>query len=330
MTKTTPEVSRFEAIAQRALKQYDIPEGEISFIGQSDGVLLRVYKTCNGKEYSLRIHNGVGGYRPEEYNQLPAIESGLQWLEALGKDTDLILQQPLRNRDGEMVSTVHDHDEKEKFLCSVVTWIEGESLEQHTIETVHQVGGIAARLHAHATAWNRSTGFRRPQYKAKEFRETFQALEAPAAQSHLVPQESEVLARAGETVCNVVAGLSDNADTWGPIHGDLGWPGNIVVQGREFFLIDFNGCSLGHYACDIAWAFCYIPDDLRQAFIVSYDQERPGNRIDIKLVEVFVVGVWAILYQRWMKNAPQRLSWLPQFVQGQCQKLLAGEPFLFG
>lgn len=139
-----------------------------------------------------------------------------------------------------------------------------------------------------------------------------------------------MLARAGEIVCETVAQLSDRADNWGPIHGDLGWPGNIVVQGRAFRLIDFNGCSLGHFMCDVAWAFCYIPDDLRRAFMASYDQERRANNIDLALVEVFLVGVTAILFQRWLRNAPQRLSWLPEFVQGPCQRLLAGEVFLFG
>ena len=330
MTKKAAEVSRFEAIARCALKQYDVANGEVMFIGKSDGVLFRVRPASNGEEYALRLHNGVGEYRPEAYSQLLVIESGLRWLEALSSDTGLVLQQPLRNRDGELISTVYEHGDKEAVLCSVVTWVEGEPLEQHTIETVQQVGRIAAKLHAHATTWKRPADFRRPQYDAKGFEEAFRALQVPAAQRHLSPQEAELLAGAGVAVCETVARLSDNADNWGPIHGDLGWPGNIVVQGKEFRLIDFNGCSLGLFMCDIAWAFCYIPEDLRRDFIASYDQERRSNRADLALVEVFLVGVTAILFQRWLRNAPQRLSWLPEFVQGPCQKLLAGERFLFG
>ena len=63
-----------------------------------------------------------------------------------------------------------------------------------------------------------------------------------------------------------------------------------------------------------------VRDDLRREFIASYDQERRNKSADLELVEVFLVGVTAVLFQRWLRNAPQRLSWLPEFVQGPCQK----------
>ena len=80
----------------------------------------------------------------------------------------------------------------------------------------------------------------------------------------------------------------------------------------------------------IAWAFCYIPPQFRRDFLEGYAAEVSRDAPDLRLLEIYQVGVGALLFQGWMTNAPEQLQRLPQFIHRQCEPLLQQRSFLLG
>ena len=70
-----------------------------------------------------------------------AIRSELIWLEALSRESDLTVPEPVRNRRGELVTFAGG------AACTLLTWVDGEQRERiATPEEAEAVGAMIGRL----------------------------------------------------------------------------------------------------------------------------------------------------------------------------------------
>src|SRR5688572_29951970 len=53
--------------------------------------------------------------------------SEMQWIDALARETDLLVPRPIRNRDGELVTTIHTAGGNQ-WICRMMTWVPGRRL----------------------------------------------------------------------------------------------------------------------------------------------------------------------------------------------------------
>jgi hypothetical protein len=117
----------FFQAANDALARYELADdtrlddsdaiGDIGFEG------FRMIKFKAGSERSEYL---VTVYPAREDGEAPArIRSHHAWLEALARDTDLTVQDPVRNHDGETITTVPGERGK-TYLVSVLRWVKGE------------------------------------------------------------------------------------------------------------------------------------------------------------------------------------------------------------
>ena len=111
---------RFDDIAARALAEYDIATSPASFIRHSDCVTYRV-RSESGSNL-LRIHVPLTAAMGAHGADPLSIASELMWLEALGRGTELVLQSPVRNRLGELVTQVDD-GAGGTACCSLLRWV---------------------------------------------------------------------------------------------------------------------------------------------------------------------------------------------------------------
>jgi Ser/Thr protein kinase RdoA (MazF antagonist) len=151
----------YDYIAKAALDQYDMAQGERYFLGHSGSVTFCI-KTQDEK-FLLRIHRPISTLQGDVWQRSQVIESELLWLAALHNDTEVVVQEPVRNLQNRWVTQVLADETGQVFYCSLLHWIDGNILNgQRTPEQAHQLGLLLARLHQHSSQWQLPENFVRP------------------------------------------------------------------------------------------------------------------------------------------------------------------------
>ncbi len=142
----------FNDVARRAVAEYDMKGYPLMFIRHSDNVTFKVEGPGLGA-YLLRIHVPVTRAMGAHGADSSAVNSELLWLEALSQDTDLVLQKPVRNRAGALVTQVPAENVALPVNCTLMHWVDGQPYHRdlESEQTAYRIGEILAKLHIHAS-----------------------------------------------------------------------------------------------------------------------------------------------------------------------------------
>jgi Ser/Thr protein kinase RdoA (MazF antagonist) len=318
-------LAQYGQIAERALAHYLMANAQCHYLGHSGGAAFRV-ETPNVREaHLLKVHTHPRGGRP-------VLESGLLWLAALAQETDLTVQEPVRDGAGRLVVAVQMPDEQGRVMyCSLVRWVEGEHFlgapswrEQRPVPCSSQwatrLGEMVARLHQHASRWTLPPGFERPRYDAARMYAWLRDLWLLVKEGRITPADYGILERAAQQVDRLMAELGQGGPHWGLVHADL-CPDNYVIYGNEVRPLDFDLCGFSYYLLDVAYALLWHSARNRRAFLEGYRRLRTLPTAYQQHIEAFTVwGVIAML-KFW---APA-----PALIARTCARYVRGEAFLF-
>lgn len=155
------------------------------------------------------------------------------------------------------------------------------------------LGALSARLHGQVKLWPRPAGFARKHW-------TFQTIAGKAAHwgpwqnaMGLTPAGHAVLDRLAAALEARLAGWGMGADRYGLIHADLRLA-NLLVDGDELTVIDFDDCGFGWFLFDFAAAVSFIEDDpalpdLMAAWAEGYRQVAALSAEDEAMLPTFVM-----------------------------------------
>ena len=275
---------RLRRMALVALQHYDLDVQRVRLLSNDLNGIFRV-DTHDGQKLVMRV------CLPEAGHTLPEIRSETIWLEALSRDTDLGVPEPLANRDGAMVTTVEVDGVPEARHCVVFGWIPGPDLaDRLTLENVRKMGAMSARLHAHALTFQAP-----PEFSIKTADSVFpfgdEVVLFDKAQADLVPPaRRELFQRTAERVEAALAELFADRQGLRVLHYDLHhW--NVKVFRGKVYALDFEDLMWGYPVQDIAITFYYWQDharfgELREAFKRGYTEhagwpEQVRGQIDI-------------------------------------------------
>ncbi len=330
-TPTPAEIERYVALARIALRHYDLVDPAAEFLRHNENLTFRVAAAGGRERYLLRLH------RPAPSNFLVqsrgSLESELLWLEALGHETDIAVQRPIRNRRSQMVTAIAPIGETAPLLCSLLTWIEGEPFRQEAADAPQvagRLGELLARLHDHASRWVLPPGFTRVTFGPEFLKRTVMLLKGGVEQGLIGPRDYAVLDETAERVRSIIARLPRDRRWWGVIHADL-QGGNILVHNDDIRAIDFSLCGFGHYLFDLGIALPCVKSHLRGPLLEGYRRHRSLPENHVQLLEAFALFGMFNCYAFLMPNTDTR-DWIrrrvPEVAGTHCRSLLAGEPFL--
>ena len=260
-------LGRYRRLAAAALARYDLGSAEATFLGHNAGVAYRV-QTAAGEPFVLKIAEplGEGGWAPA------GIAAALAWLVALARETDLVVQEPIPDRAGALLSGVAVDDLPEPFHCSLQRWVEGERVGHFTPEHARRIGAAVARLHRHGAAWVPPEPLAADEWEPEWVLARAGDLRAVVDLGILSPGEWATVEAAAARSDEVIAGLGRGPAAWGPIHGDL-HHGNILFHEGEVRMIDFGGLTRTHLAHDLGPALYHVMYQevaVRRALVESY------------------------------------------------------------
>ena len=317
---------RYRRLAAASLEHYDLAAVP-TFLQHNAGLVYRVETTGAGS-FVLKIAEPTGegdGRAPE------SLEAVLAWLAALARESDLIVQEPLANRDGRLLTAVAFDDLPAPFHCSLQRWVEGERVGHFTADHARRIGAAVSRLHRHGAAWVPPAPLTADEWESGWVAERVGDLRAVVDLGILSPEEWRAVEAAAQRADEMMAGLGRGPAVWGPIHGDL-HHGNVLFHDREVRLIDFGGFARTHLAHDLGSALYHVmyqDVSVRRALLAGYGadwltEEVAGAAVCAAAIDNLAFQM-TIPSQRTSVHQVRNVRELAELFS---RRLLAAEPFV--
>jgi Ser/Thr protein kinase RdoA (MazF antagonist) len=291
----------------QALKSFPVNAENVELIAQSENVTYRVSVRDADTDYVLRLH------RPG-YNTIEQLNSERIWTQAL-KDAGMSVPDSLLTRSSEYFVSIDIPGVATQCYAGMTTWIEGSTLNDY-LETnsdrderaryFRRIGELAAAIHNQSTNWAAPPGFARPRLDLDGL-----LGEAPRwgrfwEHADLTASEQKLLRRARKRIHATLSDYGERPDNFSVIHADL-HPGNIIYNGDDLALIDFDDSAFGWHMYEIASALIedrFVPGfaALRDALLEGYREHRPLAERDVDMLPDFLLlrgmAIIGWLYQR--------------------------------
>jgi Ser/Thr protein kinase RdoA (MazF antagonist) len=326
------EQAPFSAIAKQALTAYGLDGCSLGFIRHSDSVTFKVEDT-DSRAYVLRIHVPVTDAMGAHGADSAAVRSELLWLEALSRDTDLVLQVPVRNRAGALVTHIPLEDKTETVNCTLLHWVDGEPYQREleSEETARQIGRIMATLHTHSSQWVAPHGFTRPARDIAYFDQALSRIRPAAQDGRISPSDHAELETSIGLLTDLMRSLDESPQRYGLMHADA-HKGNVLYLDGRIRLIDFSFCAFGNFMFDMAICLSDMQEGLHRSFLGSYQSLRALPDDYPRLIEGLFVGSMVGTFSYWVANprAQQILvTKAPQIARQYAAEFNRGEYFWF-
>ncbi|MBT3269025.1 phosphotransferase [Candidatus Poribacteria bacterium] len=329
-------------VATEALEAHGMPGARIedARVGAMRYAGMTIWKlravTTDGRPYLVSVN--YPDERVDIDTKLAPIGSHMLWLDSLARDTDLAVQAPTRNGEGDFVTRVDGTGEHAATACTVVDWIKGGDLpdagdDLPPPDVAERMGRLLARLHLHAAVWDIPAGFERSRHDMTRIRHSFSRLRPMVEAGQLSPADYDLLMEAGNRIADMASALGESRAVWGITHGDF-HNDNCVIHDGDVRPIDFDFCYLGHYMRDVGYCFSLmtIHDDardtqFRSAFWRGYADTRAVSEPERDALEAYFIEVGVDFWSERPSDddAPRELSTLAGEA---CRALLGGRRVL--
>ena len=323
----------YKSFADSLPQCYGLYGCKLEFLQHSDTVTYKVTQEASGQTYLLRLHVPVTAAMGSHGEDVTALRSELTWLEALNRDTDLVLPQPVHSTQGELVVSAIDEFSQKLINATLLTWLDGEPYrrEFENDEMARQMGVILAKLHLHASRWQPPTWFTRPARDAAYFDTMLDGLR-PAVRTGRIRQSDFLeLEQSVRRLQAMMCSLGKDRERCGIMHADP-HKGNLLFQDREVRLIDFSFCAVGDYLFDLSIALADLKPELHASFWDGYKSLRHPPAGYQSLVEAFFIGMMVGTFN-YLAAKPETQAILnrrvPQIAQEYAVRFNRGESFWF-
>ena len=284
----TDPVDTFAAFAHAAVAAYGLdPQTPVTQLNVSENGTFRIDHPGRpeGDCSVLRVHR-------TNYHSQAAIESELAWISALRDEGVVRTPAYLPNVEGEAVTTSRVGDDTRHVVR--FAWANGhEPDESRLVKDFAELGAITARLHRHAKHWQRPPGFTRFVWDYDTSLGERGLWGRWQDGLGMGREQLEVLGRLDGVLKQRRADYGKSPERFGLIHADTRLA-NLLVDGDDVTVIDFDDCGLSWFMYDVASAVSfiehepYIPD-LIDAWVQGYRTEEPLPEADAAAIPTFVM-----------------------------------------
>lgn len=280
--------------ALKALESFPVEVQNVEFIKHSENVTFRVSVCGSDEDYVLRLH------RPG-YNSIEELNSERVWVRAL-KQAGIAVPGSLLTREGQHFELIDIPDTCEQRYAGMTTWLKGTPLNEYLTTSpdaeerkrlFRRIGELAAAIHNQSSDWKEPAGFEMGRLDVESLLGESPYWGRFWDHEELTTAERALLLRERERARDTLIAYGEKTETFGLIHADL-HPENIVYDGEDLALIDFDDAAYGWHLYEIATVLIMdrlAPDyeALRAALLEGYCEHRPLSRQDLDLLDAFLL-----------------------------------------
>jgi len=287
------QAARLRAAGQDALRHWNVIAATLELIKHRENAVFRV--TSGDFLGALRIHRH--GYHTDA-----ELRSELQWMQALSA-AGIKVPEIIPSAAGDLFVDYSADGLPGTLQIDLFEWIEGQPLgsveaglaAQGAVDKVYRsIGEIAARVHNQAVSWPLPAGFVRHAWDAeglagkRPFWGPFWELAAASK------AEKALMARARDRIFEDLSGLPKSPGTYSMIHADFA-PENLLVDGDEVRLIDFDDAGFGWHLFELATSLYFIQhepyfEQAKAALIDGYRTHRQLTDEHLELLPLFFMA----------------------------------------
>ena len=261
------------------------PGTELRLLTVSENATFLARDPGRANPVILRVHR-------LDYHSRAEIESELAWIAALrdGAVVDTPALVPLLG--GGHVAELDDAGAVRHVVAFEFIAGDAPDADAQLVAGFGLLGRISARLHVHAQGWARPAGFVRKEW---DFESAFGARALWGdwrAAEGLTPEGRAVLERLCVVLQGQLAAYGKGADRFGLIHADLRLA-NLMVQGDDLAVIDFDDCGFSWFVYDFASAITFhelspLVPELQRAWLAGYRAVRSLSAEDEAMLPSFI------------------------------------------
>ncbi len=250
----TARRAHLESVAARALPRWNLPESTpLTLLNISENATYRVDPPGAAQPLVLRVHR-------TGYHTRNGVLSELAWMRALEAEAGVTTPQAIPAADGEAVQTVATPALDEERMTVMFGFIEGAEPDESALAAPFaRLGAIAARMHAHARAWQRPPWFERLTW---DYEHCFGGSPNWGRWQDGLGLDDEarrVLGALDETLHQRLERFGKGPERYGLIHADLRLA-NLLETGDDTRVIDFDDAGMGWFLYDLATALSFMED----------------------------------------------------------------------
>jgi Ser/Thr protein kinase RdoA (MazF antagonist) len=288
-----------EAMARSALAVYGYsPSASIKLLNVSENATYRIRE--NDRCSILRLHR-VG------YHSEVSIRSELAWINALRGANIIETAEPLQDMHGNHVQTLTSTRGNPDRHAVMFGFMEGTepSPDDALQPWFERLGATTALLHNHAMTWDRPASFVRHVWDTEAMFGEKNLWGAWQAGLGLSKAGETVLGRAVAKINQHLGAYGQSKDRFGLIHADLRLA-NLLVDGKQLKLIDFDDCGFSWFMYDFASAVSFFEDrpsipELLDNWYKGYETVRPVSADDRAIMPTLVMAR-RILLTAWLAS----------------------------
>lgn len=288
------QLRHFEAAAADSLRHWDMQGAELQLVKQPrENAVFAV--DHDGDRYALKLHR-LGYHTDDE------LRSEYQWIQALA-DYGLKVPSIVPAPSGEKFIKQRVPGMNDDIQVDLVEWVDGEQLgsveggiadASAVAATYRTIGELAARVHNQSVSWKLPQGFKRHAWDERGLageRPIWGQFWKVAAASN---DERELLTRGRDAVFEGLRGLAKSPGTYSMIHADFA-PENILVDGIELRLIDFDDAGFGWHLFELVTSLYFLRgepyfDRAQEALIEGYRAHRQLTDQQLELMPLFFLA----------------------------------------
>lgn len=326
--------NKYDKLVKIALEQYGISNFSSSFIRHNDNITLKIDNIDDNKSYVIRIHSPITSGLQGVQHTFEGLNAEMELLNSLHEQTSLPLQKPVKNKKGNLVSTIVDVKKNFITLATLLTWREGNvytGKEINSKDIAYKVGGVLAELHNFSKKWMIPQPFIRPNYDIEKYRNLTDRLQYGVEIDLISPEQYDVILDTMRSIKIIFDSTPKTKNSWGIIHADL-QGGNIIVNKDTVSPIDFGFSGYGYYLFDIGITLTTFDIAHREKVLEGYKVLRNLNEEDELLISAgFILAIFGafgfnITNQKSHEWIQRRIPYMTHYY---CRAFLEKKSFLF-
>ncbi len=284
------QLRRLHLLAEKAIGHYDLPAGlTVEMINLSENATYRVEGPGDGQRWALRVHR-------EGYHSKNAIQSELNWCQALLADGAAVTPVPIPGKDGNLIQTV-DHDllpnPRHVVLFNWEAGREPSENDENLGEWFATLGETAARMHGQVIAWQRPAGFERLTWDFDTSLGDRPHWGRWRDGMGLTPESEALFAETVALIGRRLEAFGKGPERFGLIHCDMRLA-NLLIDGTVTKVIDFDDCGFSWFMYDCATTVSFfeheehVPELIR-SWVEGYRRVRDLPEADAAEIPTFVM-----------------------------------------
>ena len=293
--RASEDACALQRLATEALARWDLDDPVIAPIKIRENAVFRV-ETKDGRRAVLRIHR-LG------YHDDAALHSEFEWMRALA-GAGIEVPQVVKSREGRPFERVCSDALPAGRQIDVLEWVDGRQLgalesgldggEGDIAQRYHTLGGIAARMHNHTSAWRAPDGFQRHSWCEQGLAGDEPLWGRYWELEQLSASQRRLFERAREAIWSDLRAYGKDLGQFGLIHADL-VPENVLVDGERVRVIDFDDAGFGWHLFDVATSLYFIRgepffDTAMRAFVAGYRVHRALSGEQLRQLPLFMAA----------------------------------------